>query len=86
MQWSDEATEILTELLRCIPADARDAVEENTAPRAEAIAEEQGEEEVAMEMAVQALVESTPERMKSRLREGLTYHGLDMEDFEEDTD
>jgi hypothetical protein len=35
-----------------------------------------------METAVRALVESTPERMKSKLREGLTYHGLDMDDFE----
>ena len=84
MQWSDEATEILAELLRCLPTSVRDAVEEKTGPRAEAIAEEMGEEEIAMETAVRALVESTPARMKSKLREGLTYHGLDMDDFEVD--
>jgi hypothetical protein len=84
MQWSDEATEILAELLRCLPTTVRDAVEEKAGPRAEAIAEEMGEEEIAMETAVRALVESTPERMKPKLREGLTYHGLDMDDFEAD--
>ncbi len=84
MEWSDEATEILAELLRYFPSTARDAVEEKVGVRAEAIAEEMGEEEVAMETAVRALVESTPERMKSKLREGLAYHGLDMDDFEED--
>jgi len=84
MQWSDEATEILAELLRCLPANARDAVEEKAGPRAEALAQEMEEEEVEMESAVRALVESTPESMKPRLREGLTYHGLDMDDFEAD--
>jgi hypothetical protein len=82
MQWSDEATEILAELLRCLPTGVRDAVEEKAGPRAEALAEAMGEEEIAMETAVRALVESTPERMKSKLREGMTYHGLDMDDFE----
>jgi SOS response regulatory protein OraA/RecX len=84
MQWSDEAVEILAELLRCLPTGVRDAVEEKTGPRAEAITEEMGEEEVAMEIAVRALVQSTPEKMKSKLREGLTYHGFDMDDFETD--
>jgi hypothetical protein len=84
MEWSDEATEILAELLRYLPGSARDAVEEKTGARAEALTEELGEEEVAMETAVRALVESTPERMKSRLREGLNYHGLDIDDFAEE--
>jgi hypothetical protein len=84
MEWSDEATEILTELLRYLPGNARDAVEEKTGLRAEALTEALGENEVAMETAVRALVECTPERMKARLREGLNYHGLDLDDFEEE--
>jgi hypothetical protein len=84
MEWSDEATEILAELLRYLPASSRDVIEEKTGPRAEALTEAQGEEEVAMETAVRALIESTPERMKSRLREGLIYHGFDLDDFEEE--
>lgn len=81
MEWSDEATEILAELLRYLPAGSRDAIEETTSTRAEALTEAEGEEEVAMETAVRALVESTPERMQSRLREGLNYHGFDIDDF-----
>jgi hypothetical protein len=81
MEWSDEAKEILTELLRYLPGNARDAVEEKTGVRAEVLTTELGEDEVAMETAVRALVESTPERMKARLREGLNYHGLDIDDF-----
>ena len=84
MEWSDEATEILAELLRCLPQNVRDTVEESAGSRAEAITEEMGEEEVEMDTAVRALVETTPERMKSRLREGLTYHGLDMDDYEQE--
>lgn len=83
MEWSDEATEILAELLRYLPANSRDVVEEKAGQRAEALTQEMGEEEVAMETVVRALVEATPERMKTRLREGLTYHGLAIDDFEE---
>jgi len=37
MEWSDEAKEILTELLRYLPGNARDAVEEKTGVRAEVL-------------------------------------------------
>ena len=84
MQWSDEATEILTELLRYLPPNSREVIEEKTGARAEALTEAMAEDEVAMETAVRALVESTPERMKPRLREGLNYHGLDLDEFEEE--
>jgi len=84
MEWSDEATEILTELLRYLPATTRDVVEEKAGQRAESLTQEMGEEEVAMETVVRALVEATPERMKTRLREGLSYHGLAIDDFEEE--
>lgn len=59
MEWSDEATEILAELLRYLPANSRDVVEEKAGQRAEALTQEMGEEEVAMETVVRALVEAT---------------------------
>ncbi|MGA2992344.1 MAG: hypothetical protein ABSD88_17885 [Candidatus Korobacteraceae bacterium] len=45
MEWSDEAKEILAELLRYLPGNARDAVEEKTGVRAEALTTELGEDE-----------------------------------------
>jgi hypothetical protein len=83
MQWSDEATEILAELLRYLPANSRDMIEEKAGARAESLTQTMAEDEVAMETLVRALIESTPERLKPRLREGLNYHGLDLDEFEE---
>ncbi|HZR30733.1 MAG TPA: hypothetical protein VFA76_02620 [Terriglobales bacterium] len=81
MRWSDEANEILEELLRVLPAPARTAVQESTQLRAESLTSEAGEDEVAMETAVQAFVESTPADLRQRLKHTLTYHGIDPEDY-----
>jgi len=82
LTWSDEAVEIFSELLRNLPPASRSHVEEATATRAEALTKEQNDEEVAMETVIAALVESTPVRLRPRLREALTYHGIDPEEYE----
>jgi hypothetical protein len=82
MTWSDEAVEIFSELLRNLPPASRTQVEEATSVRAEALAKEQKDDEVAMETVITALVESTPHRLRPRLREALTYHGIDPEEYE----
>ncbi|MGI9103375.1 MAG: DUF2621 family protein [Terriglobales bacterium] len=83
MKWSDEANEIVTELLGGLPAPVRDAVKESTESRAEALTSDQGEDEVAMETAVRAFIEATPADLRSRLKHNLTYHGIDPEEYEE---
>ena len=81
MKWSDEANEILEELLRVLPAPARAAVQESTQLRAESLTSDAGEDEVEMETAVRAFVESTPSDLRQRLKYTLTYHGIDPEDY-----
>jgi len=83
MNWSDDATEIMAELLRHLPASVRETVEEAAESRAEALTSADGEDEIAMETAVRAVVESTPAAHRTRLREALTYYGIDPEDFED---
>ena len=83
MTWSDEANEIVTELLGALPAPVREAVKEAMEIRAESLTTDDGEDEVSMEAAVQAFVESTPGDLRSRLKHTLTYHGIDPEDYEE---
>jgi len=81
MKWSDEANEILAELLRELPAPSRPLVQEAAELRAETLTEESAEDEVSMETAVQAFVESTPADLRQRLKHALTYHGIDPEDY-----
>ncbi len=81
MKWSDEANEIVEELLHELPAPTRAIVQEATELRAEALTDEAGEDEVSMETAVQAFVESTPADLRLRLKHTLTYHGIDPEDY-----
>jgi hypothetical protein len=83
MDWTDEATEIVGELLRELPATMRDSVLEKAETRAESLCREDGADEVEMQTAVRAVIESTPQRMRTKLRGTLEYHGIDPEDFEE---
>jgi hypothetical protein len=82
MSWSDEAVEMFSELLRNLPPTSRAQVEETTSAHAETLAKQQNDEEVAMETVIAALIESTPRRLRPRLREALTYHGIDPEEYE----
>ncbi len=83
MTWSDEATEIVNELLRQLPAPLRDGVRESMESGAESLTSEAGEDEVSMETAVRAFIEATPGDLRSRLKHTLTYHGIDPEDYDE---
>jgi hypothetical protein len=82
MTFSDEANEIVTELLGALPAPVRDAVKDAMEVRAESLATEDGEDEVSMETAVRAFIEATPGDLRTRLKHTLTYHGIDPEDYE----
>jgi len=81
MTWSDEATEILKELLHELPAPERPAVQEAANARAESLTTDDGDDEVSMETAGRAFIESTPEDLRNRLKRALTYHGIDPEDY-----
>ena len=81
MTWSDEATEIVEELLRELPLPARESVQTSTTFRAEAAVEEAGRAQVALEDAVRAFIESTPADLRERLKHTLSYRGIDPEDF-----
>ncbi|MGB9106667.1 MAG: DUF2621 family protein [Terriglobales bacterium] len=83
MIWSDEANEIVAELMGALPAPVRDAVKDALESRAESLTAEDGEDEVSMETAVRAFIEATPGDLRSRLKHTLTYHGIDPEDYEE---
>jgi hypothetical protein len=81
MTFSDEANEIVAELMGALPAPVRDAVRDATESRAESLATEGGEDEVSMENAVRAFIEATPSGLRNRLKHTLTYHGIDPEDY-----
>ena len=66
MNWSDEATEIMKELLHELPAPERPSVQDAANTRAESVTADAGEDEVSMETAVQAFIESTPEDLRNR--------------------
>ncbi len=83
MNFSDEANEIVAELLGALPAPVRDAVKDSMESRAESLATDEGEEEVSVETAVRAFIESTPADLRNRLKHTLTYHGIDPEEYEE---
>ena len=81
MTWTDDATEIVEELLRELPLPAREPVQQSTTFRAEAAAEEAGRPQVGLEDAVRAFIESTPADLRERLKHTLSYRGIDPEDF-----
>jgi hypothetical protein len=83
MTWSDEANEIVAELIGALPAPVRDAVKDSMESRAESLTADGGEDEVSMETAVRAFIEATPGDLRNRLKHTLTYHGIDPEDYEE---
>ncbi len=81
MTWSDEAGEMVEELLRELPLPVREPVEQSARFRAEAAAEEAGRAQVALEDAVRAFVEATPADLRERLKHTLSYRGIDPEDY-----
>lgn len=83
MTWSDEAKEMVQELLHELPAPVRADVQERAEVQAEGVAGDGGEDEVSMETAVRAFIIATPSDLRRRLRGVLTYHGIDPEEYEE---
>ena len=81
MTWSDEASEIVEELLRELPLPAREAVKASTTFRAEAVVEEAGRAQITLEDAVRAFIEATPADLRERLKHTLSYRGIDPDDY-----
>ena len=82
MNWTDEAREILDDLVQELPLPVREGVKQTATFRAEAIAEEKGASKVALEGAVQAFIEATPADLRERLKHTLSYKGIDPDDYE----
>ncbi len=79
MTWTDEAREIVDDLLQELPLPVRDSVRGAAEMRAEALAENSGK--VTLDTAVRAFIESTPADLRQRLKHTLTYKGIDPEDY-----
>ena len=82
MTWTDEAREIIQDLLQELPLPVREGVEEAANYRAESIAEKTSASRVGIETAVRAFIESTPRDLRERLKHTLSYKGIDPEDYE----
>ncbi len=81
MTWTDEAREIIDDLLQELPLPVRDGVRQAAEMRAEALAENSGK--VTLETAVRAFIASTPADLRQRLKHTLSYKGIDFEDYGE---
>ncbi len=82
MDWSDEAREIIEDLLQDLPLPVREGVRQTAQIRAETIAEEKSAPKVKMETAVQAFIEATPVDLRERLKHTLSYKGIDPDEDE----
>jgi hypothetical protein len=80
--WSDEAREIIQDLLHELPLPVRGGVEQAANYQAESIAEKASASRVGLETAVHAFIESTPRDLRERLKHTLSYKGIDPEDYE----
>ncbi|MGH8459209.1 MAG: DUF2621 family protein [Nevskiales bacterium] len=81
MNWTEEAREIIDDLLMELPLPVRDGVRQAAELRAEALAEDAGAGKVTLETAVRAFVESTPADLRQRLKHTLSYKGIDPEEY-----
>jgi uncharacterized membrane protein YqiK len=82
MNWTDEAREILDDLVQELPLPVRDAVKQTASFRAESIADESGAGKVSLETAVRAFIEATPSDLRERLKHTLSYKGIDPDDYD----
>ena len=81
MIWTDEARDIIHDLLQELPLPVRASIEQAANHRAESIAERASANRVGLENAVRAFVESTPADLRERLKHTLSYKGIDPEDY-----
>jgi len=82
MTWTDEARDIIQDLLQELPLPVRAGVEEATNYRAESIADQASASHVGLETAVRAFIESTPVDLRERLKHTLSYKDIDPEAYE----
>ena len=82
MIWTDEAREIIQDLLQELPLPVRGGIEEAANYRAENLAEQASVSRVGLETAVRAFIEATPRDLRERLKHTLSYKGIDPEDYE----
>ena len=82
MTWTDEAREIIQDLLQELPLPVRAGVEQAANYRAESVANQESASGVGLETAVRAFIESTPRDLRERLKHTLSYKGVDPEDYE----
>jgi hypothetical protein len=82
VDWSDEAREIIEDLLQELPLPVREGVRQAAQFRAEAIADEKSAVKVKIETAVQAFIEATPVDLRERLKHTLSYKGIDPDDYD----
>jgi hypothetical protein len=82
MLWTEEAREIIQDLLQELPLPVRAGIEQAAHDRAEGIAKKSSAGRVELETAVRAFVESTPSDLRERLKHTLSYKGIDPEDYE----
>jgi len=82
--WTEEAREIIQDLLQELPLPVRAGVEQAATYRAESIAERASESCVGLESAVRAFIESTPVDLRQRLKHTLSYKGINPEDYDTD--
>jgi hypothetical protein len=82
MTWTDEAREIVQDLLQELPLPVRGGIEEAASYRAESLAEKASATRVGIETAVRAFIESTPRDLRERLKHTLSYKGIDPEHYE----
>jgi len=82
MTWTEEAREIVQDLLQELPLPVREGVEQAANYRAESLAEKSSAGKVDLETAVRAFIESTPRDLRERLKHTLSYKGIDPEDYD----
>lgn len=82
MVWTDEAREIIQDLLQELPLPVRAGTEQAASERAESIAEKSSATRVELEVAVRAFIEATPSDLRNRLKHTLSYKGIDPEEYD----
>jgi hypothetical protein len=82
MMWTDDARDIIQDLLQELPLPVRAGVEAAATLRAESLAEQAAAGRVGLQTAVRAFIESTPRDLRERLKHTLSYKGIDAEDYE----
>jgi hypothetical protein len=82
MIWTEEAREIIQDLLQEVPLPLRGSIEQAASGRAEELAEKTSASQIQLETAVRAFIESTPADLRERLKHTLSYKGIDPEDYD----